>query len=33
MALLHDLSDTIGADNHADVAAVILKPFVSPGLH
>jgi predicted HD phosphohydrolase len=28
-ALLHDIGDTLGTFNHADVAAVILKPFVS----
>ncbi len=28
-ALLHDIGDTLGSFNHADVAAVILKPFVS----
>lgn len=33
MALLHDIGDTLGAYNHADVAAVILKPFVSEELH
>lgn len=29
MALLHDIGDTLGAYNHPDVAAAILKPFVS----
>lgn len=29
-ALLHDIGDTLGAYNHADIAAAILKPFVSP---
>lgn len=33
MALLHDIGDTLGAYNHADIAAAILKPFVSPDLH
>lgn len=33
MALLHDIGDTLGAYNHADIAAAILKPFVSPELH
>jgi len=33
MALLHDIGDTLGAFNHADIAAAILKPFVSPELH
>jgi predicted HD phosphohydrolase len=28
-ALLHDMGDTLGCHNHADVAAAILKPFVS----
>jgi predicted HD phosphohydrolase len=28
-ALLHDIGDTLGAYNHADVAAAILRPFVS----
>ena len=28
-ALLHDIGDTLGTFNHADVAAAILKPFVS----
>lgn len=28
-ALLHDIGDTLGAYNHPDVAAAILKPFVS----
>jgi predicted HD phosphohydrolase len=28
-ALLHDIGDTLGSYNHADVAASILKPFVS----
>lgn len=28
-ALLHDIGDTLGSYNHADVAAAILKPFVS----
>jgi predicted HD phosphohydrolase len=28
-ALLHDVGDTLGAYNHADVSAAILKPFVS----
>ena len=28
-ALLHDVGDTLGSFNHADVAASILKPFVS----
>lgn len=28
-ALLHDIGDTLGSYNHADVAAAILEPFVS----
>jgi predicted HD phosphohydrolase len=28
-ALLHDIGDTLGTFNHADIAASILKPFVS----
>jgi predicted HD phosphohydrolase len=28
-ALLHDIGDTLGSWNHPDVAAAILKPFVS----
>ncbi|WP_129641914.1 HD domain-containing protein [Peristeroidobacter agariperforans] len=28
-ALIHDIGDTLGPRNHADVAAAILKPFVS----
>ena len=32
-ALMHDIGDTLGAYNHADVAASIVKPFVSEGLH
>jgi predicted HD phosphohydrolase len=28
-ALLHDIGDTLGCFNHADVAGAILKPFVS----
>lgn len=33
MALLHDIGDTLGAANHPDIAAAILKPFVSEKLH
>jgi predicted HD phosphohydrolase len=32
-ALLHDIGDTLGIFNHADVAAVILEPFVSEANH
>ena len=33
MALLHDIGDTLGAYNHPDIAAAIVKPFVSDELH
>ncbi|WP_246034498.1 HD domain-containing protein [Qipengyuania marisflavi] len=33
MALLHDMGDTLGSYNHPEVAAAILKPFVSEELH
>lgn len=32
-ALLHDIGDTLGCYNHADVAAAILEPFVTPANH
>ena len=32
-ALLHDIGDTLGPANHADVAAAIVKPFVSERTH
>lgn len=32
-ALLHDIGDSLGPYNHADVAAAVVKPFVSPELH
>ncbi len=32
-ALLHDIGDTLGAFNHPDIAAAILKPFVSEKNH
>jgi predicted HD phosphohydrolase len=32
-ALLHDIGDTLGTFNHPDVAAAILKPFVSEANH
>jgi predicted HD phosphohydrolase len=32
-ALLHDIGDTLGSHNHSDVAAAILKPFVSEENH
>jgi predicted HD phosphohydrolase len=33
MALLHDMGDTLGTYNHPEVAAAIIKPFVSEELH
>ena len=33
MALIHDIGDTLGAYNHPDIGAAILKPFVSEELH
>lgn len=33
MALLHDIGDTLGTYNHPDVAAAIIKPFVSEEVH
>ena len=33
MALLHDVGDTLGTYNHPDIAAAILKPFVSAKNH
>jgi predicted HD phosphohydrolase len=32
-ALLHDIGDTLGSYNHPDVAAAVLKPFVSEANH
>ena len=32
-ALLHDIGDTVGPYNHADVAAVIIHPFVAEENH
>jgi predicted HD phosphohydrolase len=32
-ALLHDIGDTLGSFNHADVAAAIVQPFVSEANH
>ena len=32
-ALLHDLGDSLGAYNHPDVAAAILRPFISNENH
>ena len=32
-ALLHDIGDTLGPSNHADIAATILEPFISEANH
>jgi predicted HD phosphohydrolase len=32
-ALLHDIGDTLGSYNHADIAAAMLRPFVSDENH
>jgi predicted HD phosphohydrolase len=32
-ALLHDIGDTLGSYNHPDIAAAIVKPFVSEAHH
>jgi predicted HD phosphohydrolase len=32
-ALLHDIGDTLGAANHADIAAALLEPYVSSNNH
>ncbi len=32
-ALLHDIGDTLGSFNHPDIAAAIIKPFVSEKNH
>ena len=32
-ALLHDIGDTVGSANHADVSAAILRPFISDENH
>ena len=32
-ALLHDIGDTLGPSNHADVAATILQPYISEENH
>jgi predicted HD phosphohydrolase len=32
-ALLHDIGDTLGSYNHPDIAAAMLKPFVSADNH
>ncbi len=33
MALLHDIGDTLGSYNHADIAASIMKPFLTEERH
>lgn len=33
MALLHDIGDTLATFNHPDIAAAIVRPFVSEELH
>ena len=33
MALLHDIGDLLGTYNHPDIAAAMLKPFVSEENH
>jgi predicted HD phosphohydrolase len=32
-ALLHDVGDLLAPDNHSDLAAAILQPYVSEGTH
>lgn len=32
-ALLHDIGDTLAPNNHPEVGAAILRPFVSPRIH
>ena len=32
-ALLHDIGDTLGSFNHADIAAAVVKPFVTEANH
>jgi predicted HD phosphohydrolase len=32
-ALIHDIGDTLGSYNHADIAAAVIKPFVSDAYH
>lgn len=32
-ALVHDIGDTLACWNHADLAAAVVKPFVSPANH
>jgi predicted HD phosphohydrolase len=33
MALLHDIGDTLGSYNHPEIAAAILRPFISEELY
>lgn len=33
MALIHDIGDTLGSFNHPEIAAAMLRPFVSEELH
>jgi predicted HD phosphohydrolase len=33
MALIHDIGDTLGAYNHPDIGAAIIRPFVSEEVH
>lgn len=33
MALLHDIGDTLGTYNHPEIAAAMLRPFVTEELH
>jgi predicted HD phosphohydrolase len=33
MALLHDIGDTLGPSNHADIGAAIMRPFVTEKTH
>ncbi len=33
MALLHDIGDTLGSYNHPEIAAAMLKPFLSEEPH
>jgi len=32
-ALLHDIGDTLAPNNHPEIGAAILKPYVSPRVH
>lgn len=32
-ALLHDIGDTLAPNNHPEIGAAILRPFVSPRVH